>query len=114
MCILVQSAQHPPSISDQLCLFVGQALQTKIRCCGLHPSNIANDEVEGVYLTTLGRRSLQWLRSLKAKRIMQDASDENQEAYDMLTYLTKGLVISSEMSLYPYVFNFYLVGKMSC
>ena len=29
----------------------------------------------------------------------------------MLVFITKGLVVHSEMSLYPYVYNFYLAGK---
>ena len=47
-------------------------------------------------------------------KIVPEASVEKTQGYDTLTYLTKGLVISSEMSLYPYVFNFYLIGKMCC
>ena len=77
MCILAQNAQRSSSISDQWYLFAGNALQAKIRRCCLHPSSFANDEVEGVYLATLGHRSQQWLRSLKAERIVQEARAEN-------------------------------------
>ena len=86
-------------------------MKAQIERCELSPSTIANTEVEGVYVTTLGRRSLSWLHSLQPQSVPQATDAAVLRVYDMLLYFTEGLVVSSEMGLYPYVCAFYSTGK---
>ena len=67
--------------------------------------------MEGIYQTTLGRSSLAWLYALEPREILQAQDASSLKTYDMLLYCSQGLVVHSEMSLYPYVYIFYLTGK---
>ena len=104
MCILAQ-------ISDQCCLFTVKALKARIESCRLQPSGVSKGEVEGVYKTTLGQCSLAWLRALKPSDILLAQGASALEMYDALRIFSQGLVVCSEISLYPYVYNFYFAGK---
>ena len=106
LCILAQNTQH------SLCLFSGKEIEDKIFHCGLNPSGVAKSEVEGVFRTILGCSSSTWVDSLKAKDFVLEKPQEHSQAYEILVFLSQGMVAPSEMALYPYAHNFYLAGKV--
>ena len=69
-------------------------------------------DVEEVFLATLGCHSQPWMDSLQAQDLVLETTAPQSSAYEMLVFLTDGMVALSEIGLYPYVFNYYLAGKV--
>ena len=85
---------------------------TEIEKCGLHPSGVMKADVEEVYLATVECHSQPWIDSLQSQDFVLLTTASRSPAYEMLMFLTDGLVAQSEIGLYPYIFNFYLAGKV--
>ena len=105
---LAQNTQHSP------CLFSGKEIEDKIHNCELNPSGITKTEVDAVFQTILGRCSQTWVDSLKAQDVVLEKAMEHSRAYEILVFLSQGMIAPSEMALYPYAHNFYLAGKVLC
>ena len=94
-------------------LVPGSALQDMIRNCGLHPSGVAKWQVEDVFKATLGR-SRQWLWKCRPDEYVIEDHGEPLQTHAILVRTLQPMIISNEMTLYPYMYNFYGLGKVLC
>ena len=93
-------------------LVTGRALQDMIRRCAFQPSGVAKWQVEDVFKATLGQRR-EWLWKCCAEEYTA-GHGKLLQTHAMLVRTVHPLILSNEMTLYPYIFNFYGLGKVLC
>ena len=89
----------------------GPLLQDAIRKCQFHSSCVEKDQINDVFIATLGL-SKAWLIKLQSEDYAANEEDSCELNTHLLHKLWRPALFMNEISLYPYLFKFYSLGKV--